>query len=106
MVLGFSGLGAPKSPDSDLRYGFRWTPHPVIVSIKDNRDYVRVLFYSYYTTITGWGVLLRYWFYLCYVFTVYGFEFGMQKEVLPLYGRFMMYPVSLKYTAGPILETL
>ena len=25
----------------------------------DNRDYVRVLLYSYYTTITGWGVLLR-----------------------------------------------
>ena len=29
----------------------------------DNRDYVRVLLYSYYTTITGWGVLLRFsWF--------------------------------------------
>ena len=49
---------------------------------------------------------LRYGFYLFFVFAVYGFEFGMQKEVLPLYGRFMMYPVSLKYTAGPILETL
>ena len=31
-----------------------------MVSIGDNRDYLRVLFYSYYTTITGWGVLLRY----------------------------------------------
>ena len=38
----------------------RWTPHPVIVTIRDNRDYIRVLFYSYYTTITGWGVLLNY----------------------------------------------
>ena len=37
---------------------FRWTPHPVIVTIGDNRDYIRVLVYSYYTTITGWGVLL------------------------------------------------
>ena len=22
---------------------FRWTPHPVIVTIRDNRDYIRVL---------------------------------------------------------------
>ena len=36
----------------------RWTPHPVIVTIGDNRDYIRVLLYSYYSTITGWGVLL------------------------------------------------
>ena len=34
-------------------------PHPVIVTIKDNRDDIRILLYSYYTTITGWGVLLR-----------------------------------------------
>ena len=33
-------------------------PHPVIVTIGDNRDYVWVLLYSDYTTITGWGVLL------------------------------------------------
>ena len=37
----------------------RWTPHPVIVTIRGNKDYIRVLLYSYYTTITGWGVLLR-----------------------------------------------
>ena len=37
---------------------FRWTPHPVIVTLGDNRDYIRVLLYAYYTTITGWGVLL------------------------------------------------
>ena len=36
------------------------TPHPVIVTIGDNRDCIRVLLYSEYTTITGWGVLLTY----------------------------------------------
>ena len=30
------------------------------MTIRDNRDYMRVLLYSYYTTITGWGVLLRF----------------------------------------------
>ena len=30
------------------------------MTIGDNRDYIRVLLYSYYTTITGWGVLLRF----------------------------------------------
>ena len=31
----------------------RWTPDPVIVTIRDNsRDYIRVLLYSYFTTIT------------------------------------------------------
>ena len=34
-------------------------PHPVIVTIRDHSNYIRVLLYSYYTTITGWGVLLR-----------------------------------------------
>ena len=38
----------------------RWTPHPVIVTIMDNKHYIGVLLYSYYTTITGWGVLLMY----------------------------------------------
>ena len=33
----------------------RWTPRPVIVTIRDNGDYVRVLLYAYYTTITAWG---------------------------------------------------
>ena len=27
---------------------------------RDNEEYFRVLLDSYYTTITGWGVLLRY----------------------------------------------
>ena len=31
----------------------RWTPYPVIVTIRDSRDYIRVLLYSYYATITG-----------------------------------------------------
>ena len=33
----------------------RMTPHPVIVTMRDNKDYIRLLFYSYYTVITGWG---------------------------------------------------
>ena len=37
-----------------------WTPDPVIVIIGDNKDYIRVLFYSYHITITRWGVLLMY----------------------------------------------
>ena len=35
---------------------FKWTPHPcMIVTTRDDRDDVRVLLYSQYTTITGWG---------------------------------------------------
>ena len=30
-------------------------PHPVIVTIRDSKDYIRVLLYCYSTTITGWG---------------------------------------------------
>ena len=40
-----------------IQASLRWTPHPVIATIRDNRDYIRVLSYSYYTT--GWGILLR-----------------------------------------------
>ena len=36
----------------------RWTPHPVIVTIRDNRNHIILLLYSYYTTITGSGVLI------------------------------------------------
>ena len=44
-----------------LGLGFRvWrTPHLAVVAIGDNQDYIKVLSYSYYTTITGWGVLLN-----------------------------------------------
>ena len=37
----------------------RWTPHPVIVTIRDNKDCIRILLYSYKTTNTGRGVLLK-----------------------------------------------
>ena len=53
-----------RSLSAGIRYTLGERPHPVLVTIRDNRDYIRVLLYSYYTTITGWGVLLRY--------TVYG----------------------------------
>ena len=61
MGLGFCGLGTSVVPFSPSHYGasFRRTSHPVIVAIRDNKDYTKVLLYSYYTTITGWGVLLR-----------------------------------------------
>ena len=36
----------------------RRTPHPVIVTIRDSSNYIWVLLYSYYTTLTEWGVLL------------------------------------------------
>ena len=38
----------------------RWTPHPVIVSISDTEDNIRVPLCSNSTDITGWGVLLIY----------------------------------------------
>ena len=38
----------------------RWTPHSVIVTLKDNGDYIRVLLYSRDTTITGWKLLLNF----------------------------------------------
>ena len=42
------------------------TRNAVIVTIGDNRDYIRILLYSYYTTITGWGVLLKRTYLLCF----------------------------------------
>ena len=39
-------LGGPPPSNSDY--------------IMDNKDCIRVLLYSYYATITGWGVLLKY----------------------------------------------
>ena len=67
---GRRGHGVPRpgaaaaAPLSEVRGNRIWgcyrrTPHPVIVTRRDNKDYIRVLFYSYNTTITGWGVLLR-----------------------------------------------
>ena len=36
---------------AESRRLLRWIPHPVIVTIMDNKDYIRVLLYSYYTTL-------------------------------------------------------
>ena len=36
----------------------RWIPQALSVSARANKDYVRVLSYSYYSTIAGWGVNL------------------------------------------------
>ena len=33
----------------------RWPLHPVKVTIRDNKDHLRVLSFSYYTSIIGWG---------------------------------------------------
>ena len=49
-----------KENGSYHRLYVRRTPHPVIVSIRDTSNYIRVLLYSYYTSITGWGVHLSY----------------------------------------------
>ena len=49
------------SSPHELRDGavaIRWTPHPVIVTIRDNNDYVRIFLYACDTSITGCGVLL------------------------------------------------
>ena len=56
--MGFrvEGLGL-QVRDLRCRVWVRWIPHPVIVAIWDNKDYIRVLFYSYYPTVTGWAVL-------------------------------------------------
>ena len=35
------------------RRNLRWTPHPVIVTIADSTDYIRILLSSDYTTILG-----------------------------------------------------
>ena len=42
----------------------RWTPQPVIVIIRDHKDYIKDLLHSYYATISGWGVRLSPKFYI------------------------------------------
>ena len=37
----------------------RWTPHSVVVTTKDSKDYVRVLL-DFYTSTKGCWVLLKY----------------------------------------------
>ena len=61
--LGMVGLGGPR---------------PVIVTIKDNKNHIRVLLKSYYTTTTGWGVLLRY---RGGGLMVWGLEFGVPLHI-------------------------
>ena len=56
MVIG----SCPQNKLHEKGVFFRRTPHAVIVTTRDKEDYIRVLYYSYYTTITGWGVLQRY----------------------------------------------
>ena len=56
----FSPRGSQVGSRVADRVYLRWTPHPVIVTIRDNKDSIKVLLQSYYTTVTGWGVLLRY----------------------------------------------
>ena len=64
------------------------TPHPVIVTIRDNKDYIRVLFYSYYTTITGWGALLTYSYYSCFkIYSDRSFRAKEANVVLVCVGR-------------------
>ena len=42
-------------PRLGLGFKLGGPPHPVIVTTKDTKGYIRVLLYSSYTTITGWG---------------------------------------------------
>ena len=58
--FGFRGQGLFCLPPRLCLLLFRRTPQPVIVTIRDERDYIRALLYSCYTTITRWGVLLSY----------------------------------------------
>ena len=55
-----AGGAQSKHPKDLLGFRLGGSPHPVIVTTKDNKDYIRLRLYSYYTTITGWGVLLRF----------------------------------------------
>ena len=52
------------------------------MTIEDNRDYVRVLLHSYYTTITGWGVLLNYRLRFSIVAWVLSVECGVLRSGL------------------------
>ena len=46
----FIGLASEVTSTPLSKMYFRWTPHPVIVTVRDNKDYIKVLLYSYYTT--------------------------------------------------------
>ena len=57
LPLGGVGLTAyPRSPSSQqscTHYTLGGPPHPVMVTIGDNRDHIRVLLYSDYTRVGG-----------------------------------------------------
>ena len=57
MREGVQGFGFVKVQSINKEaYGLDGPPTcPVLVAIRDFNDYIRVLLYSYYTTITGWG---------------------------------------------------
>ena len=79
---------------------FRRTLHPVIVTIRGNRDYVRVLVYSLYTAITGWGVRLR-----DSVFSFGGMGPSVSADEILLLPRETNRTIHLRpYTLKPILE--
>ena len=42
----------PPNLESPYKVNFWWTPQPEIVTIRDTKAYLRVLFYSYYITTT------------------------------------------------------
>ena len=41
----YQGKSSPIASNNAV--SFRWTPHPVTVAIRDNKNYIRVLLYSY-----------------------------------------------------------
>ena len=59
-------MGQPEGPDSRgwlgskmkgfrCRIYIRLGPHPLIVTTRDKGNYIKILIYSWYTTISGWG---------------------------------------------------
>ena len=57
IILGLYGdsIGIMEKMETTVVYGLGGSPNPVIVTIRDSRADIRVLLYSYYTTLTGWG---------------------------------------------------
>ena len=52
-------------------------PHKIMLTMRDNGDYNRVLLYSYYNTGTGWGV---------YLYKVYLRGCGRSWALVPWFG--------------------
>ena len=62
----------------------------------DNKDYIRVLLYSYYTTLTGWGVLISHW-------AIKG-SLGLELGVLAGLRLQILGSMALCLTFGPVRE--